>query len=77
MTIDKIRNDIGSRLGNSIKVIHNEGRNKIYEYTGKVVEVYDNVFIILESSSDSKMCFSYHDILIDVVKVLWWMSNFE
>ena len=33
MTIDKIRNNINRNLGNNIKVIHNEGRNKIYEST--------------------------------------------
>ncbi len=69
MTIEKIRKDINKNLGNEVKIIHNEGRNKIYEYTGKVVEVYNNIFIILDNDNDSKRSFSYYDVLTETVKV--------
>ena len=69
MTIEKIKRDINDNLGNDVKIIHNEGRNKIYEYSGKVVEVYNNIFIILDSNSDSKRSFSYYDVLTETVKV--------
>lgn len=69
MTIEKIRKDINKNLGNYVKIIHNEGRNKIYEYTGKVVEVYNNIFIILDNDNDSKRSFSYYDVLTETVKV--------
>ncbi len=69
MTIEKIRRDINDNLGNDIKIIHNEGRNKIYEYNGKVIEVYNNIFIILDSSNDSKRSFSYYDVLTKNVKI--------
>ena len=48
MTIDAIRDNITSHMGNEISVIHNEGRNRILEYHGKVVEVYHNIFIVLD-----------------------------
>jgi len=67
MTIDAIRENIYKNIGNSIKVMHNEGRNKIYEYNGKIVEVYPNIFIV--KVSDAKKSFSYYDILTDTVKV--------
>ena len=67
MTISKIRDKISSHVGNEVKVVHNEGRNKIFEYRGKVVEVYPNVFIILDNNS--KRSFSYYDVLTDTVKV--------
>ena len=67
MTIDAIRENIYKNVGNSIKVMHNEGRNKIYEYNGKIVEVYPNIFIV--KVSDAKKSFSYYDILTDTVKV--------
>ena len=67
MTISKIRDKISSHVGNEVKVVHNEGRNKVFEYRGKVVEVYPNVFIILDNNS--KRSFSYYDVLTDTVKV--------
>ena len=47
MNIEKIRRDINKGLGSDVIVTHNEGRNKIYEYEGKVVEVYNNIFITI------------------------------
>ena len=73
MDIDKIKEDINKNIGNEVKIIHNEGRNKIYEYTGKVVEVYNNIFIILDSKNDSKRSFSYYDVLTETVKVSFKM----
>ena len=45
MNIEKIKEDINKNIGNEVKIVHNEGRNKIYEYSGKVIEVYNNIFI--------------------------------
>lgn len=73
MTIEKIRDNINDNLGHDIKVIHNEGRNKIYEYNGKIVEVYNNIFIIKDNKSDSKRSFSYCDVLTETVKVSFKM----
>ena len=67
MTIEGIKKNIHNNVGNNIKVVHNEGRNKIYEYKGKVVEVYPNIFIVMVD--DSKRSFSYYDVLIDTVKI--------
>ncbi|MBR3161372.1 MAG: Veg family protein [Bacilli bacterium] len=69
MTIKKIKEDINNNLGNDIMIIHNEGRNKIYEYTGKLVEVYNNVFIVLDNKNSSKRSFSYYDVLTKTVKI--------
>lgn len=73
MTIEKIKMSINDNLGNEVKIVHNEGRNKIYEYRGKVIEVYDNIFIVLDSNNDSKRSFSYYDVLTDTVKVSFKM----
>jgi uncharacterized protein Veg len=69
MKIDVIKKNIHNNVGNNIKVVHNEGRNKIYEYNGKIVEVYPNVFIV--KVSDSKKSFSYYDVLTDTVQVFF------
>ena len=67
MTIEKIRKNIHNNMGNVAFIRHNEGRNKILEYKGKVIEVYQNVFVILDN--ESKRSFSYHDVLTDTTKV--------
>ena len=69
MTIDKIREDINNNMGNVAVITHNEGRNKIYEYEGKVVEVYRNIFVIMDKHS--KRSFSYYDVLTDTVQVFF------
>ena len=71
MTIEAIRNNIHNNMGNEVKIIHNEGRNKILEYRGRVVEVYRNIFIIMDHNS--KRSFSYHDILTDTIKISFKM----
>lgn len=71
MTIDKIREDINNNMGNVAVITHNEGRNKIYEYEGKVVEVYRNIFVIMDKHS--KRSFSYYDVLTDTTKVSFKM----
>ena len=67
MNIDTIKKNISKNIGNSIKVVHNEGRNKIYEYRGKIIEVYPNIFIVM--IKDFKKSFSYYDVLTDTVKI--------
>lgn len=67
MTIEKIRNDIHNNMGNVAVITHNEGRNKIQEYEGKVIEVYRNIFVIMDNNS--KRSFSYYDVLTDTTRV--------
>ena len=71
MTIDKIREDINNNMGNVAVITHNEGRNKIYEYEGTVVEVYRNIFVIMDKHS--KRSFRYYDVLTDTTKVSFKM----
>lgn len=71
MTIEAIRDNIHSHIGNVAKITHNEGRNRILEYEGKVIEVYRNIFVIMDK--DSKRSFSYCDILTDTTKVSFKM----
>ena len=67
MTIDAIKSNISKNVGNDVNIIHNEGRNKIYKYNGKIVEVYPNIFIVM--IKDSKRSFSYCDVLTDTLKI--------
>ena len=67
MTIEKIRNNIHNNVGNVAVITHNEWRNKIQEYEGEVIEVYRNIFVIMDNNS--KRSFSYYDVLTDTTKV--------
>ena len=67
MTIEKIREDIHNNVGNIAVITHNEGRNKVLEYEGRVIEVYRNIFVIMDK--ESKRSFSYHDVLTDTTRV--------
>jgi len=71
MTIEKIREDIHNNMGNVAFITHNEGRNKVLEYEGKVVEVYRNIFVIMDKNN--KRSFSYNDILTDTTRVSFKM----
>ena len=58
--------------GNSIRVVHNEGRNKIYEYRGKIIEVYPNIFIVKvdenkNSNHSQVLTFSAFQIILTIV----------
>ena len=72
MTIEKIKKDINNNVGNKVRVIHNEGRNKIYECNGKITEVYNNIFIVM-SDDAVKKSFSYRDILTNSIKITFKM----
>lgn len=71
MKIEDIRNSVYQNVGNYVEVVQNEGRNKTSYYKGKVVEVYHNIFIVLDCAG--KKCFSYYDILTKTIKISFKM----
>ena len=68
MTIDKIKNNIDSKLGDSVKVVYNGSRNKKEEYSGVIAEAYNFIFIV-RTKEEEKKSFSYRDVLTNVVEV--------
>ena len=69
ISIEKIKAIITDNIGNCVKISYNEGRNKIYVYKGKIMEVYNNVFIIYDTVYNCKRCFSYYDVLTNTIKM--------
>ena len=67
MTIEAIRDNIHQHVGNEVVVTYNEGRNKVSHCRGKVVEVYHNIFIVMDK--EHKMSFSYYDVLTRTAKI--------
>lgn len=70
MTIDKIKNNIDSKLGNNVKVIYNGSRNKKEEYSGVIAETYNFIFII-KTNDEEKKSFSYRDVLTNTIEIFF------
>lgn len=70
MTIDKIKNDIDSKLGDNVKVVYNGSRNKKEEYSGVISETYNFIFII-KTNEEEKKSFSYRDVLTNTVEIFF------
>lgn len=68
MTIDMIKDNIDSKIGDSVKVIYNGSRNRKEEYSGIIVETYNYIFIVKTTSLEKKS-FSYRDVLTNVIEV--------
>ena len=68
MTIEKIKNNIDSKLGDNVKIIYNGSRNKKEEYSGIISETYNYIFII-KTDSDEVKSFSYRDVLTNTIEL--------
>ncbi len=68
MTINKIKNDIDSKLGDNVKVVYNGSRNKKEEYTGVITETYNYIFVI-KTKEKEKKSFSYRDVLTNTIEI--------
>ena len=70
MTIDKIKNKIDNRVGDSVKVIYNGSRNRKEEFSGVITETYNYIFII-EVNGSEKKSFSYTDVLTNTIEIFF------
>lgn len=70
MTIDKIKNNINDKIGDSVKVVYNGSRNKREEYSGVITETYNFIFII-KTEEEEKKSFSYRDVLTNTIEVFF------
>lgn len=66
--ITKIKKEIDSNLGNRVDVVCNCARNKKEYYHGKIVEVYNYIFIV-KLDSDKNKSFCYADVLTKNVEI--------
>ena len=70
MTLKKIKDDIDSKVGDSVKIIYNGSRNKKEEYSGVIAETYNYIFIIKTGSAEVKS-FSYCDVLTNTIEIFF------
>jgi uncharacterized protein Veg len=71
-----MRQKLTPYLGKQVEIHYNLGRNKSEKYSGKIIQLFPNIFIF-EEDNGSKKCFSYSDILTKTVKLNFPTSNLE
>ena len=70
MTIEKIKKNIDSKLGNNIKIVYNGSRNKKEQYSGVITETYNFIFII-KTKEEEKKSFCYRDVLTNTIEIFF------
>ncbi len=61
--LQKIREDVEEYMGQEIFVKANVGRNKCICRKGVIDSTYSNLFVFRESETDSKLSYSYTDLV--------------
>lgn len=70
MTLDKIKNNISSKVGEEVSVICNCARNKKEHYVGTITETYSYIFIVKLNNNENKS-FCYSDVLTNNVELIF------
>lgn len=68
--IEKIKMNINSNIGNNVKLVINNLRNKSEEYNGIILETYNYVFVI-KTDNEVLKSFSYTDVLIQNIELFF------
>ena len=69
--INKIREDISNKKGQTLHFRFNGARNQIEEFDGIIVEVYNFIFTIKTINAKEELkSFTYSDILIDNLEII-------
>lgn len=69
--LDKIRDNLSSRLGSEMKFRTNLGRCRVLERIGILEEVYPNLFVIkiVEGDTVRRISYTYVDVLTKTVEL--------
>jgi uncharacterized protein Veg len=68
--IEKIKSNINDNIGNNVKLVINNLRNKSEEYQGIIAETYNYVFVIKTNDNVLKS-FSYSDVLTQNIELFF------
>lgn len=64
MNIEKIKEQIESKKGKTLKFKFNGSRNQVEEFEGKIVNTYPGIFLVqLDNQVHMVKSFSYSDLL--------------
>lgn len=68
MTIEKVKKELSSHIGDTVTIKYNLGRNKIEEYDAVVKELYNHIFLV-EIDKENIKSFSYTDVITKTIKI--------
>lgn len=63
-----MRTKLEPYLGKSAKIQYSLGRNKYEKYTGKIIQLFPNIFLFQEDNGIIKS-FSYSDVLTKTIRL--------
>lgn len=70
MSLEAIRGNLSSHLGERIKIRANEGRKRVLEKEGVLEKTYPSIFTIRVEDEDGRlMSWSYIDVLTDAIEI--------
>lgn len=70
MNIEKIKQDLESRKGESLNFRFNGSRNQIEEFCGTIENTYNYVFLVKVDNDNGQIrSFTYTDILTDSLEI--------
>lgn len=67
MNIEKVKNQIDSYKGQTVKLRFNGSRNQIEEFSATIIDTYPSIFLVKVIDSMQVKSFSYTDVLIKKV----------
>lgn len=68
-SMQKIRQDVESYIGQEIDIKSNIGRNKKVNKRGTIDSAYSNLFVVKETDSSRKLSYSYADVLMNSLEI--------
>lgn len=68
-SMQKIRQDVESYIGQEIDIKSNVGRNKKINKRGTIDSAYSNLFVVKETDSSRKLSYSYADVLMNSLEI--------
>ncbi len=70
MNIEKIKQDLESRKGESLNFRFNGSRNQIEEFCGTIENTYNYVFLVkVDNDNEQIRSFTYTDVLTDSLEI--------
>jgi len=70
MNIKKIKDNLESKVGQTLKFRFNGSRNQIEEFKGKIESIYNYVFLIkIDNEQEQIRSFSYTDVLTEHLEI--------
>ena len=71
MFISKIKEDLKKHIGCDALIKYNLGRNKYESYEVKIDKTYEHVFLVKLKDRDEVKTFTYTDVMIKMVKIIY------